>query len=270
MKFNWKLLLVIVVGLGVIGFEALLTLEKKVETSLQNTQKQCTLAKATSRKSTAYSLKDRNSVQIPSARKLGLAEPLKTRADAIPAGLVEIQNSMFFRTQRMYSSRPYLTAETAAVLKEIGETFQAGLQADGLPTYTPYISSALRSLQEQKQLRKRNGNASRVSAHFYGTTFDISYKNWYSLEDPVPKWLTHRYVKRLVRRCRGLPFAGRLSRLYERTVGVHESTRQCIKASLRARMRDTLTKMRKEGKIWALEEKNQPCFHVTLRKASAE
>ena len=45
------------------------------------------------------------------------------------------------------------------------------------------MTSVLRTQDDVKRLRRRNGNASANSAHFYGTTFDVSWKRFQKIED---------------------------------------------------------------------------------------
>ena len=45
------------------------------------------------------------------------------------------------------------------------------------------VTSVLRTQDDVKRLRRRNGNASPNSAHFYGTTFDVSWKRFQKIED---------------------------------------------------------------------------------------
>lgn len=45
------------------------------------------------------------------------------------------------------------------------------------------MTSVLRTKDDVKRLRRRNINASKNSAHFYGTTFDISWKRFQKVED---------------------------------------------------------------------------------------
>ena len=45
------------------------------------------------------------------------------------------------------------------------------------------ITSVLRTENDVKRLRRRNGNASANSAHCFGATFDVSWKRFKKVED---------------------------------------------------------------------------------------
>ena len=65
---------------------------------------------------------------------------------------------------------------------KIGKNFQDSLTNRGSGGRQIILTSALRSDESIKSLRRRNTNASENSAHRYGTTFDIAY-NRYNVTD---------------------------------------------------------------------------------------
>ena len=73
--------------------------------------------------------------------------------------------------------------EAAALLDTIGYNFLDSLTAKGLNPNKITVTSVLRTKDDVKRLRRRNGNASENSAHFYGTTFDVSWKRFQKVED---------------------------------------------------------------------------------------
>lgn len=212
---------------------------------------------------------DLNPSHLMAAQAHGLSEPLQNSEDAIPVELVELENNENIRLKRMGHSRPFLTPEAVALIDEIGRRFRASLAEDGLPEVIPYLSSALRSEEDQRRLRGRNGNAAAHSAHMYGTTFDLSYNNWYATGEGTTSgdnlWIQHPSVRsalRFIRRVRG---GTRLYNWYQHNVESLERAQTCGTPSHKERLRDILVELREEGRLLALEEYNQPCFHVTVR-----
>jgi hypothetical protein len=212
---------------------------------------------------------DLNPSHLRVAQEHGLSEPLQTRGESIPDELLQIENNENIRLKSMGHSRPFLTPEAVALIDEIGRRFRDSLAEDGLPEVIPYLSSALRSEEEQRSLRTRNGNAAVHSAHMYGTTFDLSYNNWYATGEGTTTggslWIQHpnvRYALRYLRRVRG---GSRLYGWYSQNVESLDRAQTCGTPSHRERLRDILVDLRQEGRLLALEEYNQPCFHVTVR-----
>lgn len=86
--------------------------------------------------------------------------------------LVEASSGVGYLVDKLTHSHPYLTPESKKVLEELGKTFQA--QAGGESFFT--VSSATRTMDQQKKLYRRNRNATTGnSSHSYGVSFDISY-----------------------------------------------------------------------------------------------
>lgn len=52
------------------------------------------------------------------------------------------------------------------------------LSCKGLNPNQIIVTSVLRTADDVKRLRRRNGNASANSAHAFGTTFDVSYRRF--------------------------------------------------------------------------------------------
>ncbi len=197
-------------------------------------------------------LDDKNGVQIPTARALGLAAPLADRSalegqlPQLPDGrsLQRLEQDETLRIATLTHSVPYLTPDAVALVQEVGARFQRRLAAHGLPSYRITISSALRTQADQEALRQKNGNASARSAHFYGTTVDFSYGQW---ERPLPPQL--------------LWLLGRL--------GLADRFADCHQPALRPLLRAVLAELRAEGAAWVLEERQQRCFHTTVRRQLA-
>ena len=92
------------------------------------------------------------------------------------------------------------------------------------------VTSVLRTEDDVKRLRRRNGNASANSAHFYGTTFDVSWKRFKKVEDED-----------------GRP--------------LQDVSSDTLKLVLSEVLRD----LRKADKCYIKYELKQGCFHITTR-----
>ena len=121
--------------------------------------------------------------------------------------LVKITPNKYYNIRRLTHSYPYLTPEARDVLNLIGIRFQANLQAEGLPKYKFQISSLLRTVEFQRQLTLQNVNATYgLSAHYYGTTFDITYDQYdrrgKSYQDPKVEEILEKTLLQLREECR--------------------------------------------------------------------
>ena len=85
---------------------------------------------------------------------------------------------------RMRSSIPYLVPRAAILLQDIGRSFFDSLQTKQIPLHKVIVTSVLRSKADVEKLRRRNSNATENSCHLYGTTFDICYNRYHTVEDP--------------------------------------------------------------------------------------
>ena len=108
------------------------------------------------------------------------------------------------------------------------------------------ISSALRPVQYQKNLRKQNANASFVSSHSYGLSFDLFYDSFYV----------------------NLPESEAPGAIQESMENLRVRTGFLLGASLRRQFRaalaETLLQLQREGLLYAIYERNQRCYHVTI------
>ena len=98
--------------------------------------------------------------------------------------LVYIAGSPFYQVDRLRSSIPYLVPRAAVLLHDIGRNFFDSLQVKDVPLHRFIVTSVLRSEADVATLRGHNGNASENSCHRYGTTFDIAYNRYKTVEDP--------------------------------------------------------------------------------------
>lgn len=128
---------------------------------------------------------DSNSVQLKSANLYGVA-PVQDRqeAEARMKELVYVGSNPYFHIDKLNNSIPYLVPKAAVLLQDIGRAFFDSLQVKGIPLHKMIVTSVLRTKDDVEKLRNRNGNATQNSCHLYGTTFDICYNRYMTVEDP--------------------------------------------------------------------------------------
>ncbi|MBP5278003.1 MAG: hypothetical protein J6Z18_05900 [Prevotella sp.] len=173
---------------------------------------------------------DSQQVQIVAANRWGV-EPVINRADAEQRKneLVYVQSSPYYHIDRMYRSIPYLVPRAAVLLNDIGRAYYDSLQIKGIPLHQFIITSVLRTKDDVSKLRHYNGNATENSCHLYGTTFDISY---------------NRYL----------------------TVQTADEPRRAVRNdSLKWVLCEVLNDFRKNGRCYIKYEVKQGCFHITVR-----
>lgn len=171
---------------------------------------------------------DMNDTHLAAAQSIGI-EPLTSR-DEIPNAsreLVYIETSPAYEVEPLTHSSPLLVPEAAALLKEIGESFQDSLVRHHYSPYKVIVTSVLRTDEDVKGLSRRNVNASKRSVHCYGTTFDITYKRFHRLND---------------------------------------ETAETSQAKLKAVLGEVLRDLKKQGRCYVKHEIKQACFHITARK----
>ena len=89
-----------------------------------------------------------------------------------------------FDVDKLNSSIPYLVPKAAILLQDIGRAYFDSLYIKGIPLHQIIVTSVLRTKEDVRKLRTRNGNATENSCHLYGTTFDICYNRYKTIEDP--------------------------------------------------------------------------------------
>ncbi len=118
---------------------------------------------------------DSNYVHLSAARANGI-DPDKLKDPSESEELVQIFSSDLYRVDSMYHSTPYLVPEAVLLLNYIAERFES-LMDEHYSKHGKYkiiVTSALRTEQSERHLRRVNRNATDTSCHIYGTTFDIS------------------------------------------------------------------------------------------------
>ena len=174
---------------------------------------------------------DLNDTHMAAAKKIGI-KPLKDReaAEKLGGKVMEIKNGDFYQVDSLTHSIPFLVPKASALLDSIGANFLDSLENKGLNPNQVIVTSVLRTQDDVKKLRRVNGNASANSVHMYGTTFDISYKRFFKVEDPD-----------------GRPM-------------------QDVRAdTLKLVLSEVLRDLKKKDMCYVKYELKQGCFHITAR-----
>ena len=162
---------------------------------------------------------DLNDTHLSVAKKIGI-RPLASRSEAEGLGGKWVQ----IKPCERYAP------QASALLDTIGANFLDSLSCKGLNPNQIIVTSVLRTADDVKRLRRRNGNASANSAHAFGTTFDVSYRRFCKVEDPD-----------------GRP--------------MQDVSPDTLKLVLAEVLRD----LRKSDKCYIKYELKQGCFHITAR-----
>ena len=174
---------------------------------------------------------DLNDTHMAAAKKIGV-KPLKDREAALNLGgkVTEIKSGDLYQVDSLTHSIPFLVPKASALLDSIGANFLDSLENKGLNPNQVIVTSVLRTENDVKKLRRVNGNASANSVHMFGTTFDISYKRFYKVEDPD-----------------GRPM-------------------QDVRAdTLKLVLAEVLRDLKKKDMCYVKYELKQGCFHITAR-----
>ena len=174
---------------------------------------------------------DRNRTQLSAAKKLGIKQPVKNRADAegVKGSLVRIKSNKHYKIDKLTHSIPYLTPGAARLLDMIGKNFQDSLKSKGLPVAKIIVTSVLRTQDDIKRLQNSgNPNATANSAHCHATTFDITYARFERSGNLLPGKTVQ---------------TGTLKRV----------------------LGEVLLDLKKQKKCYVKYEVKQHCFHITTR-----
>ena len=179
----------------------------------------------------AVAFPDTNAVQLVAAQQWGVT-PVRDREDAETRKreLVYIGSNPYYHVDPLYSSILYLVPRAAVLLQDIGQAFYDSLYVKGVPLHKLIVTSVLRSQEDVVKLRRRNGNATENSCHLYGTTFDICYNRYKTVEDPDGP-----------------------------------TRRQVRNDTLKWVLSEVLRDMREHGRCFIKYEVKQGCFHMTVR-----
>jgi hypothetical protein len=179
------------------------------------TEETCFCENATAPIRSKTKFKDINPEQLAHAQANGLKKIIKDKdefdaqIDSLVKNdiLIKVKPNKYYNIRRLTHSYPYLTPEAVDLLNLIGKRFQANLQAEGLPKYKFQISSLLRTIEFQRQLTRQNVNATYgLSAHYYGTTFDIAYDKYdrrgKSFQDTEVEAILEKTLRELREECK--------------------------------------------------------------------
>ncbi|NPD93008.1 DUF5715 family protein [Xylanibacter muris] len=173
---------------------------------------------------------DLNDVQMDAAKRNGVS-PVKNRLEAEHrmTELVYIGANPYFYVDKLDSSIPYLVPRAAVLLQDIGRAFYDSLQIKGIPLHKIIVTSVMRTKEDVQKLRNHNGNATENSCHLYGTTVDICYNRYKTIEDPDGP-----------------------------------SRRQVRNDTLKWVLSEVLRDFRDNGRCYIKYEVKQGCFHMTV------
>lgn len=176
------------------------------------------------------SFPDQQDVQLAAAEHWGV-KPVQDRADAEKrkAELVYVGSNPYFFIDKLHSSIPYLVPRASVLLQDIGRNYFDSLQVKGIPLHKVIVTSVMRSKADVEHLRGHNGNATENSCHLYGTTFDVCYNRYKTVEAPG------------------------------------EKRRRVQNDTLKWVLAEVLDDMRASGRCYVKYEVHQGCFHITVR-----
>ncbi|MRT94407.1 DUF5715 family protein [Ancylomarina sp. 16SWW S1-10-2] len=175
-----------------------------------------------------------NNYHLKLAQAKGLKKPLvskteyKTNAEEFSQHyqLDKITDNEYYEIPHLSYSLPYLQTPAVDFLELLGEEFCDQLEELEIRKYRFSVTSILRTLEDQKSLRKRNVNAtSNKSSHYYGRTFDISQTRFFERGNSKPVY-SYRLRNILLR---------------------------------------VLIELQDKGKCYVLLERQTKCIHITVR-----
>lgn len=175
---------------------------------------------------------DVQDVQIVAARKWGV-KPVRSRQEAEhrKQELLYVGASPFYCIDSgMTHSIPYLVPRAGELLTAIGRNYLDSLYVKGIPLHRIIVSSILRTEDDVSRLQRGNGNATSQSCHLFGTTMDICQNRFSTVSPP------------------GQP----------RRRTVQNDTLKWV-------LSEVLRDLREQGRCYVKYEKNQGCFHITVR-----
>ncbi len=176
------------------------------------------------------SFPDSNHVHLQMAEQYGV-KPVQNREDAEHRKneLVYAGANPYYHVDSLRESIAYLVPRAAVLLQDIGRAFYDSLYLKGVPMHQIIVTSALRTEEDITRLRRHNINASDNSAHRYGTTFDVCYNRYKTLQT------------------------------------TDEPRRAVQNDTLKWVLSEVLRDMRQTGRCYVKYEVKQGCFHITTR-----
>lgn len=183
-------------------------------------------------------LKDKNDLHLNEGKKIRSTyfkkneDLLKQMPDLVDDDkFVKIKDTKNYKVMDLHYSFPYLVPSAYNLLNEISERFEKKLSEVGIKPHYILVSSILRTMESQSELTHKNINATKAtSSHLYGSTFDLSYREF-------------------------LPLHGKRA-----------PEGYCRHDMLRYPLAEVLSEMREEGKCYVIKETKQACYHITVIK----
>ena len=172
---------------------------------------------------------DQNDVQLLAANKYGVS-PVQNREEAehSKGKLVYVGSNPYFYVDKLNNSIPYLVPRASVLLQDIGKAYFDSLQIKGIPLHKIIVTSILRTKDDVAKLRTRNSNATENSCHLYGTTFDVCYNRYKTVQT------------------------------------ASEPRREVRNDSLKWVLSEVLRDMRQANRCLVKYEVKQGCFHITV------
>ena len=168
---------------------------------------------------------DTNDLQLQAAQKHGIRPIEGVNAYALSRPLVKLNTCDAYAVDTMWYSLPYLVPRAQHLLHDIGKAFADTVKARGGKEYRIFVTSALRTEYSVRRLKRRNRAATEQSCHRFGTTFDVS---WTRFD------------------CRDSSYVISLE-------------------DLKNILAEIVYDKRQQGRCYAMFERKQGCFHITVR-----
>jgi hypothetical protein len=174
---------------------------------------------------------DSNDVQLTAALQYGIS-PLANRdeLEQRKGEMVYVGANPYFHLDNLKRSIPYLVPRAAVLLQDIGRSFYDSLYVKHVPLHQMIVTSVTRTTDDVEKLRGHNKNATENSCHLYGTTFDICYNRYVTVQPPQAP----------IRRA------------------VQNDTLKWV-------LSEVLRDMRQQQRCYVKYEVKQGCFHITVR-----
>ena len=174
---------------------------------------------------------DSNDVQLTAALQYGIS-PLANRdeLEQRKSEMVYVGANPYFHLDNLKQSIPYLVPRAAVLLQDIGRSFYDSLYVKHVPLHQMIVTSVTRTTDDVEKLRGHNKNATENSCHLYGTTFDICYNRYVTVQPPQAP----------IRRA------------------VQNDTLKWV-------LSEVLRDMRQQQRCYVKYEVKQGCFHITVR-----
>lgn len=197
-----------------------------------------------------------NDAHLGRARALGVrpADAAELERLTGEGRLVPLSDSSALYAIELSRDGRLVVPKTVALVEEVGRRFQAALAERGLPAYRPIVSSALRTAEDQAELRRTNSNAAAgTSTHEFGTTVDLLYEGY-----AAPLALPAGYVPAQP------AWASAHADATARALLEHVAARKS--RELMAILGEVLREMQAEGAVYVTLERQQPVYHITVAR----